>query len=510
MVDDPPPPSNSNRGGNGSRKGGVNPILLLFLPTLLKWLFKRPKFLLVLLALGAGWYFFGGSFSGNEVTDSSDENALATGLNMDAEVYAQSEIFEPLAVSSKNGRPSRVSLEKYCPKRGNQGSQGSCVGWSSSYAARTIMHSRATGQNGNVVAFSPASLYNQISLPNCQGAYIHNAMDVMKQRGVLPWNDFGYNENDCDTKPSRAQLNKASQYKTRGFQRLWETQGESDIEAIKQNIAQGAPVVIGIMVGGSFMTAMRGQKLWEPTRRDYNQGGFGGHAMCVMGYDDNYAGGALQIMNSWGEDWGDRGFCWIRYKDFEHFNKEAYGLYPMGNAEKQDPTKLAVEFGLVFNENGQNMNMQQVSGNLFRNVNKIAKGTRFKVEVTNSIECFTYVFGQELNGSSYVLFPYTSKHSPYCGITGTRLFPRGQSLMADADGNRDHMVVVVSKVELNWNELNSAINAAPGTYQQKVNTALSSVQISNPQFTSGNTIRFNANITDKKAVAMVFEIDKMP
>ena len=35
------------------------------------------------------------------------------------------------------------------------------------------------------------------------------------------------------------------------------------------------------------------------------------------------------------------------------------------------------------------------------------------------------------DGSSYVLFPYlkpgetVSKHSPYCGITGYRLFPKG-------------------------------------------------------------------------------------
>ena len=36
-----------------------------------------------------------------------------------------------------------------------------------------------------------------------------------------------------------------------------------------------------------------------------------------------------------------------------------------------------------------------------------------------------------------VLFPYTEKHSPYCGTTGTRVFPRKQSLTADDVGTRD-------------------------------------------------------------------------
>jgi hypothetical protein len=35
--------------------------------------------------------------------------------------------------------------------------------------------------------------------------------------------------------------------------------------AMKQQLAQGAPVVIGMMVGGSFMQDMEGQE-WIPTQ----------------------------------------------------------------------------------------------------------------------------------------------------------------------------------------------------------------------------------------------------
>lgn len=38
--------------------------------------------------------------------------------------------------------------------------------------------------------------------------------------------------------------------------------------------------------------------------------------------------GSFQIMNSWGPSCED-GVAWVRYKDFMHFNKEAYALQPL-------------------------------------------------------------------------------------------------------------------------------------------------------------------------------------
>ena len=40
------------------------------------------------------------------------------------------------------------------------------------------------------------------------------------------------------------------------------------------------------------------------------------------------------------------------------------------------------------------------------------KGTRFKIEVTNNAECYTYCFGQETDGRTYVLFPIHTEALP--------------------------------------------------------------------------------------------------
>ncbi|MCB9260948.1 MAG: peptidase C1 [Flavobacteriales bacterium] len=508
MVDDPQEPKNNDTGG---KRGGIPPILLLFLPYIFKFLIKKPKLLLGVIAIGVLFYFFGGNLlGGGETADADIVSPFSRGLDMKQEVYEQGELYEPLATNYKSGLPSRVSLEQFCPPRLNQGSQGSCVAWSSSYAARTILHAKSKGVSGKEVAFSPSSLYNFIKLPNCQGAYIHNAMQQMQQYGVLPFNEFSYDEYDCNRTPSQNQMAMATQYRTRGFQRLWENEGGTDISAIKQNLSQGGPVVIGMLVGGSFMSDMMGRKIWHPTSRDRNMAGFGGHAMCVIGYDDNLEGGAFQIMNSWGEDWGDRGLFWIKYSDFEYFTREAYGLYPMGNAPALDPNKLSVDFGLVTSDNLKNIPLTHLGNGIFRTSNNIAKGTRFKIEVTNSIECYIYVFGEETDGSSYVLFPNPQKknHSAYCGITGTRLFPRTESLMADNIGNADRMAVVVSKVELDHGELNRLINQATGNYAQKVQSVLSQYAMTGVTFQSGANVHFDATIGDKKTVAMVIEVTK--
>ena len=75
------------------------------------------------------------------------------------------------------------------------------------------------------------------------------------------------------------------------------------------------------------------------------------------------------------------------------------------------------------------------NGNTFATASPIAKGTKFKIEIKNAVECYIYLFTPSASGSSFVLFPYKPIHSPYCGITGTRLFPRKESIRADEVGN---------------------------------------------------------------------------
>ncbi len=509
--------SPNNQGNRSGGKGGGLNALMRWLPLILLFVFKKPKISIPILIVAGIWYFFlgGQEMLGGFSADSGGDNSLfSMGASLSQERFDQAKVFEPLAYGfgGRNQLPSRVSLDRYAPPIQHQGRQGSCVGWASAYAARSILQARATGQNPANVAFSPSYLYNQIHLEGCQGAYMLDAMKSLRQNGSLPFNEFRYDESSCNNYPSRNQINRGKQFTIKGYNRL--TLGANnykpDITAIKQNLAQGAPVVIGMMVGGTFMSRMVGQKVWYPSQRDYSMAGYGGHAMCVIGYNDNFEGGAFQIMNSWGERWGDRGIAWVRYRDFEHFTKEAYGLFPMGNTEKKTTSqRFEVEFGLADMASQTTIALQKTSDIVFKTVSPIRKSDKFKVLFANSEECYVYIFGQETDGSSYTLFPYTDKHSPYCGITGTRLFPKDYSMTPDEIGNRDYIAIVVSKTPMDFNDFKNRLSRSrQSSYAGKLREVLGNDRITNVNFNAGKTVAFSASTQGKNKVGMVIEIDK--
>ncbi|MBP6287257.1 MAG: peptidase C1A papain [Ferruginibacter sp.] len=537
MEDDPQDQQDfdeSKTSGGGGRGGGGGGLMNL-LPMLLM-LFRGggggKKILLLLVAGVAAYFFFfrnaGGG--GGGVTDVVRNLFSQSGYNFNADTFKKASVYEGLADDdTKNPLPESISLLRFAPDRQNQGQQGSCVAWSSVYAARTIVEAASTGQSGNNTAYSPAFVYNQIGLEGCQGAYIQNAMEFMTSKGVVAYGSFPYDDKDCSRQPNNALMNEASQNRMLGFTRL--TDGEStqgiSIRAIKEHLAKDAPVVIGMMVGGSFMQPMMGKELWTPTDEDRSQMGFGGHAMCVIGYDDRkvakYANGetyagSFQIMNSWGNDWGVNGIAWVGYADFKEFVREAYGIDPMPKRGAAVNTVFECAIGLVKNDDKQYIPLRLRSGNVFETVNTVAPGTRFKMEIKNSVECYTYIFGQETDGSSYTLFPYPSKEdpaktsfSPYCGITGYRLFPRGKSLVPDNVGNKDVFAIVVTKQAIDWYAVNNAITKSTGSsYADKVAGALRENGMSNIRFATGpgGTINFRVNDAQQNAVICVVEVNK--
>ena len=100
----------------------------------------------------------------------------------------------------------------------------------------------------------------------------------------------------------------------------------------KKSIAQGKPVVIGMKVTESFTNVNEENPVWIPKEDDKS---LGGHAMAVIGYNDSL--GVFEEMNSWGNQWGDKGFFFISYKDF---TKTAFqGIQLILPEEKLSPRK---------------------------------------------------------------------------------------------------------------------------------------------------------------------------
>jgi len=80
-----------------------------------------------------------------------------------------------------------------------------------------------------------------------------------------------------------------------------------DIDAMKEAISYGFPLVTGIFTSNDFSNLAM---MYSPAK-----GQTGPHAITIVGYDDNYSGGSFRVLNSYGSDWGDDGFFWIKYED---------------------------------------------------------------------------------------------------------------------------------------------------------------------------------------------------
>jgi hypothetical protein len=524
MTDDPDDGGDNGSNSDGPRRrrdsGGNSAENALALFWLLRFAWNHPKLTVATLVIG-GCFYIASSDDTSGPPEVADGPAVvddqtpgrATGATLDPKVYDEALVYEPLAEGGPNQLPEKVSLLKYAPRRGDQGHQGSCVGWASSYAAATILLARASGQPPDTVVQSPSFLYNQIALRGCNGTYLVRAMEVLERTGDLALSEFPYTDQNCSHKPSGAQLKDAAEHRVRGFTRLSvDTDNyKTNALALMQHLATGGPVVIGMDVGGSFMSRMEGKRVWHPTDSDrQRRGSWGGHAMAVIGYDDTLEGGAFQLMNSWGTAWGEDGVAWVRYRDFDDFVKEAYGIYPYAQA-RASQGEQTIRFGLVESASHDRIALQHVEGAVYRTARPIKKGTRFKVEFSNTRPCFTYLLGQETDGSSYVLFPYTEKHSPYCGTTGTRVFPRKQSLTADDVGTRDYVAVVISPRPLDIKALNQQVSAQAGnSLTEKLQAVLGSRLSRKAAYSVDDNLvaLTSAEKDDAKVHAMVLEFDK--
>src|SRR5580700_4523118 len=220
MTDDPAESDDSGGGfegggGGGSGSGGGG---LFGLLPLIFGLIRGPKSLLLIVGLAVAGYFLLGRGGGCNVASVSQQaQQLSMGGILDPRVFDEAKVYEALADDdNKNPLPESANLQKYAPAVGDQGKQGSCVAWSSAYGARTILESIRTAADPNSLKFSPAFLYNQISLGGCEGSYINRAMDFMSQRGSIPYESFPYTDQDCKRQPDQQLLEEARQFRMRG------------------------------------------------------------------------------------------------------------------------------------------------------------------------------------------------------------------------------------------------------------------------------------------------------
>jgi C1A family cysteine protease len=163
--------------------------------------------------------------------------------------------------------------------------------------------------------FSPAYIYNQIrKSADCSGGTSYSdALNLLRKEGVASLADFPYTADDCTRLPSALARQNAGSFRIADWRRV-NVQDETEV---KNHIVAGFPVLVGAIVDSSFQNLKGRQSI-----RNSSGPAWAAMRWSSVGYDDNR--GAFKLINSWGPEWGDRGFGWVRYAAFRQMTREGY------------------------------------------------------------------------------------------------------------------------------------------------------------------------------------------
>lgn len=226
-------------------------------------------------------------------------------------------IYEP--ITPEAALPAAFSLRSRLPTPYDQGDLGSCTGnaLAALFAYQLIIESKLKADN--TPKTTPSRLfiyYNERALEGTvssdSGAFIRDGIKSLAKSGCCFEDLWPYVISRFATKPSKLAYNTASKLTVKSYLRI----NVPDIASKKTALFTGHPIVFGITVYESFESDNANNTGLIPMPAPTEQT-LGGHAMAIIGYDDNKVingvQGAYEVRNSWGTSWGDGGYCWIPY-----------------------------------------------------------------------------------------------------------------------------------------------------------------------------------------------------
>ena len=204
--------------------------------------------------------------------------------------------------------PPRVDLRPHLTQVENQSEVSSCTA-NAMAGAYEYLAKRALGESGDVsrlFIYYNAREYDG-GVTGDTGCTIAAAIQVLQELGACNELTWAYDEARINHRPLSDAYDEALNFLIEEAHEI-----EVDLDAMKHCLAEGFPFTFGLTLFASFDRAgKRGLvPMPDPDGEDGREE-HGDHAMLCVGYSDQSQ--AFIVRNSWGEEWGDRGYCYIPY-----------------------------------------------------------------------------------------------------------------------------------------------------------------------------------------------------
>ncbi len=147
---------------------------------------------------------------------------------------------------------------------------------------------------------------------NDGGTTMLDAIEGLKQYGACREDLWPNDEDAINAEPPEEAYDQGAQFKITQAEYV-----ETNIELWKHTLADGYPIAFCLNTFDSFddATANRG-RVPMPKAAEQEREEHGWHAMLCVGYLEKDQ--LFIVRNSWGTDWGDKGYCYIPYKYVMH------------------------------------------------------------------------------------------------------------------------------------------------------------------------------------------------
>lgn len=201
--------------------------------------------------------------------------------------------------------PSKVDMRSLFSPVYDQGQLGSCTANAAGGAIQ--FKQKQEGEND----FIPSRLFVYWNTRNAEGtvstdagASIRDTIKTVVNYGAPPETMWPYIISKFSVRPTRKAYIAALRDKVTQYHRVPRT-----VSSFKACLASTTPIIVGISVYESFESISSDGVGSLPTSGEQL---LGGHAILIVGYDD--ATQRFLFRNSWGTEWGDKGYFTLPYE----------------------------------------------------------------------------------------------------------------------------------------------------------------------------------------------------
>lgn len=244
----------------------------------------------------------------NQDAEDSGKRLTKNGIIVDGNEYHFDIKHEELKFSetyeAKEVKEKSVNLKEHFTKVKDQGQIGACTVFAISSIYECILK-KATGEETDL---SESFVYYNVRHLNGKeaedtGSSFQDVIANIGEQGICKESLHPYTHLISDVPSDEAYLDAEKHRITKA---LNVNIAENDI---KSAIQEGYPVAISLKIFNSFRATSGFVK--RPTDKEIESSDFGYHAMVVVGYSDDTK--FFLVRNSWGEHFGDKGYCYIPY-----------------------------------------------------------------------------------------------------------------------------------------------------------------------------------------------------